>query len=165
MGFLLDKKKSGKLVNDKKSKVTVNSDTDKNNFLPLIKVLLNEDIVHNFLRVNEFEGITYFNKERFEELLRWILLFKLTELPSLIGENHEGNRQKQVSSKVEKKLSKAEFDKEILRFSKINYEKFIELIDKAESSGYDFVKFQKELDKVADKKETNKSINKKRKKV
>jgi glycosidase len=165
MGFLLDKKKSGKLINDKKSKVTVNSDTDKNNFLPLIKVLLNEDIVHNFLRVNEFEGITYFNKERFEELLRWILLFKLTELPSLVSENHDGNHEKKVSSKLEKKLSKAEFDKEILRFSKINYEKFIELIDKAESSGYDFVKFQKELDKVADKKETNKSINKKRKKV
>ena len=165
MGFLLDKKKSGKLVNDKKSKVTINSNTDKNNFLPLIKVLLNEDIVHNFLRVNEFEGITYFNKERFEELLRWILLFKLTELSSLVSENHDGNRQKQVSSKVEKKFSKAEFDKEILRFSKINYEKFIELIDKAELSGYDFVKFQKELDKVADKKETNKSVNKKRKKV
>ncbi len=92
MGFLLEKKKSGKLINDKKSKVTIKSATEKNNFLPLIKVLRNEDIVHNFLRVNEFEGITYFNKERFEELLRWILLFNLTQMPSHINEKHDGKK-------------------------------------------------------------------------
>jgi hypothetical protein len=155
MSFLQEKKKSNKSKNDKKTKVTVKSDIEKNNFLPLIKVLLKEDIVHNFLRVNEFEGITYFNKERFEELIRWTLLFHLNEIPSRI------NEKKAESSK----LKKADFEKEIVKMSKENFEIFIELIDKAESSGYDFVKFQKGLDKVTDKKETNKSINKKREKV
>jgi sialic acid synthase SpsE len=84
-----------------------------------------------------------------------MLLFQLNEIPSRINET------KADSSK----LKKADFEKELVKTSKENFEKFIELIDKAESSGYDFVKFQKGLDKVADKKETNKSINKKRKKV
>ena len=154
-GFLLEKKKASKLISDKKSKVTVKSDSEKNYMLPSIKVLLNEDIVHKFLRVNEFEGITYFSKERFDELLKWILLFNLTQMPSHIYE-------KQVSKK---QLTKTEFDKEILKTSKNNYERFIELIDKAESSGYDFNKFRKELGKVNVKKEkTKKLINKRKKK-
>ncbi len=154
-GFLLEKKKAGKLISDKKSKVTVKSDSEKNYILPSIKVLLNEDIGRKFLRVNEFEGITYFSKERFDELLKWILLFNLTQMPSHIYE-------KQVTKK---QLTKTEFDKEILKTSKNNYERFIELIDKAESSGYDFNKFRKELGKVNVKKEkTKKLINKRKKK-
>jgi hypothetical protein len=154
-GFLLEKKKASKLISNNKSKVTVKSGSEKNYMLPSIKVLLNEDIVHKFLRVNEFEGITYFSKERFDELLKWILLFNLTQMPSHIYE-------KQVSKK---QLTKTEFDKEILKTSKNNYERFIELIDKAESSGYDFNKFRKELSKVNVKKEkTKKLINKRKKK-
>ncbi len=42
-----------------------------------------------------------------------------------------------------KQLTGTEFDKEILKISKNNYERFIELIDKAELSGYDFIKFRK----------------------
>jgi HEPN domain-containing protein len=109
--------------------------------------------VHNFLRVNEFEGTTYFNKERFEELLRWILLFHLNEIPSRINET------KADSSK----LKKADYEKEIVKKSKESFERFIELINKAETSGYDFIKFQKELDKYSEKK--TKTIIKKRKKV
>jgi len=116
--------------------------------------LLDENIVHNFLRVNEFEGTIYFNKERFEELLKWILLFHLVEIPSKI-------KEKQANSS---KLKKADFEKEIVKISKEYFESFIELIDKAESSGYDFIKFQNVLDKVDQKKEIYKPVNKKRKK-
>jgi glycosidase len=153
MSFLLDKKKAGKQVNDKKTKVTVKSDTEKDNLLPLIKVLLGEDIVHNFLRVNEFEGITYFNKERFEELLRWILLLYLAQVSSHFQEKKESKKQ----------LSNTALNKELLKISKNNYEKFIELIDKADSSGYDFVKFREELSKVKEKKTKTKTITKRRK--
>jgi sialic acid synthase SpsE len=63
------------------------------------------------------------------------------------------------------RLKKADFEKDIVKVSKMNFERFIELIDKAESSGYDFIKFQKELGKDGQNKEKNKSIDKKRKKV
>ena len=74
ISFLLEKNNS---ASDKKTRMTVKSDVEKNNLFTFIKVLLNENNVHKFLRVNEFEGITYFNKERFEELLKWLLLFNL----------------------------------------------------------------------------------------
>ncbi len=153
--FLIGKKKSGNYSNDKKSKVTVDSDFEKSNILPSIRVLLGEDIVLNFLRVNEFDGITYFNKERFEELLKWILLFNLTQIPSHLNEKPDGKNQ----------INKTEFDKEILKISKYNYERFIELIDKAQSSGYDFNKFKTVLEKIPVKKEKTKKLIKKRKRL
>jgi hypothetical protein len=134
ISFPLEKKKSDKTIDDKKTKVAAKSDTEKNNIVTSIKVLLCENIVHNFLRVNDFEGTTYFNKERFEEFLKWILLFNLTQ---------------PVDKHAKKKQStKTEIEKEILVNSKNIYERFIELIDKAESCGYDFVKFTKEIDKI-----------------
>jgi glycosidase len=149
--FSLEKKKTEKSLNVKMSKVTVKSDLEKNNVLPSIKVLLGENIVHNFLRVNEFEGTTYFNKERFEELLRWILLFNLTQ---------------PVEKQDKKKQSgKTEIEKEILVKSKNIIERFIELIDKAESCGYDFVKFNKELDHIPKIIVKPKKLIKKRKKI
>ncbi|MCU0413508.1 MAG: alpha-amylase family glycosyl hydrolase [Ignavibacteriaceae bacterium] len=151
--FLLEKKKTTVKTPSKKSGTSVSKNQDENEFLSLIKTLLTENLVHNFIRVNEFEGTTYFNKERFEELLRWILLFHLNEIPSRIKE----------TKLDEPKLKKADYEKEIVKKSKESFEKFIELINKAETSGYDFIKFQKELDKYSEKK--TKTIIKKRKKV
>jgi len=153
--FLLEKKKPAVKGINKKSGIPITKDQEENEFLSLIKSLLKENFVHNFLRVNEFEGTTYFNKERFEELLKWILLFHQVEIPSHINEGESNTNR----------LKKTDFEKEIVKISKENFERFIELINKAETSGYDFVKFQKELDKDGEKKEKNKSINKKRKKV
>jgi len=153
--FLLEKKKTAGKSISKKSIVQVSRKQDENQFLSLIKTLLKENFVHSFMHVNEFEGITYFNKERFEELLRWLLLFNLIEIPSKI-------KERQVDSS---KLKIADFEKEIIKISKENFERFIELIDKAESSGYNFIKFQKELDKEGEKKVKVKPINKRRKKV
>jgi hypothetical protein len=153
--FLFEKKKPAVKASSKKSGSLISKDLAGNEFLSLIKSLLAEKNVHNFIRVNEFEGTTYFNKERFEELLKWILLFHLIEIPSQIND-----RQADVS-----KLKKTDFEKEIVKISKENFEKFIELINKAESSGYDFTKFQKELSKENEKKVKTKPINKKRKKI
>jgi hypothetical protein len=81
-------------------------------------------------------------------------LLNLTQFPShIVGDQYK-----------EKEKNKDESDKEILNYSKIIYERFIELIDKAESSGYDFIKFHGELNKVNDKKEKTKRPIKKRKK-
>ncbi len=150
ISFLMEKNKP---ANDKKTKMTVKSDVEKNNIFTSIRVLLNEDNVHKFLRVNEFEGITYFNKERFEELLRWLLLFSLAKSKSNISEKTD----------TKEKATKTTIDKEILTFAKNTYERFIELIDKAETSGYNFIKFRKELDKNPGKKEIKKKLINKRK--
>ncbi len=138
MGLLLKKKKKPAKTLNKKLNASSQGKQAENEIFELIKPLLEENNVHNFLRVNEFEGTTYFNKERFEELLQWILLLNFTQNPSYISSKPD----------TKKELTQTEFDKELLKISKNNYERFIELIDKAESSGYDFIKFQKELDKV-----------------
>lgn len=153
--FLFEKKKSQAITAGKKTASISAKKQDGTNILSLIKTLLAENNVHKFLRINEFEGTTYFNKERFEELSKWILLFHLTEIPSQIKD-----RTIEIS-----KLKKTDFEKEIIKISKENFEKFIELINKAESGGYDFTKFQKELSKENEKKVKTKPINKKRKKV
>jgi len=154
MQFLLEKRKPVHSKRSGKLKRSLNSGTKSKNELFSIKALLGENIVNNFLRVNEFEGVTYFNKERFGELLRWNFLLKLTMASSLVDEENE----------ISKGITSAELDKKIIRFSKSNYERFIELIDKAESSGYAFIKFQNEMDKIAEKKVVAKKPIKKRKK-
>jgi len=153
--FLFEKKKSQAKAAGKKSGSISAKKQNETDILSFIKTLLAENIVHKFLRVNEFEGTTYFNKERFEELSKWILLFHLTEIPLQIKDRT-----------IEKnKLKKTDFEKEIVKISKENFEKFIELINKAESNGYDFTKFQKELSKENEIKAKTKPITKKRKKV
>jgi len=123
--FLFGKKKSKSKAAGKKSGSISAKKQDETDILSFIKTLLTENIVHKFLRVNEFEGTTYFNKERFEELSKWILLFHLTEIPLQIKDRT-----------IEKnKLKKTDFEKEIVKISKENFEKFIELIKKAESNG------------------------------
>ena len=152
--FLFEKQKRIASTDDKKTKVTVKSDLNRNNFLPLIKVLLGENIVHNFLRVNEFEGITYFNKENFEELAKWILLFHLLALQSNLNDNKDNSS----------KFKKSEFEKEIIKNVKDNFEKYNELIAKADANGYDFIKFKSELDKAPGENEKVKKPTKKRNK-
>ena len=153
MGFLLDKNKSKKKTQVKKSVPKSLKSDDISDAFSSFKSLLEEQNVHNYLRVNEFEGTTYFNKERFEELLKWIFLLNLTQFPShIVGDQYK-----------EKEKNKGESEKEILNYSKNIFERFIELIDKAEQSGYDFNKFRGEFDKVAVKKEKTKKLIKKRK--
>jgi hypothetical protein len=155
LSILLNKEKSDKKFDVTKTKTTAKTVQHKYNFVSLIKVLLGENIVHKFIRVNEFEGTTYFNKERFEEFIKWILLFELiqTDLPTI---------EKKDSKK---KITKTEAEKELLNSSKNNFEKYIELIDKAEFIGYDFIKFQSGLDKIPDDKlKEKRPINKRKKK-
>jgi len=106
----------------------------KETILNEIKVLLDEDIVHNFIKVNVFEGITYFNKERFEELIRWIMLFDLIKSTSFIK-----------NKKKEKRLNVAELNREINKSLKSNSDELFKLVDEAETSGYDFNKFKNEI--------------------
>ena len=46
----------------------------------MLNQLLNDDETKWYIGLNEYEGIKYFNKERFENLINWI--FTLTSLTS-----------------------------------------------------------------------------------
>ncbi|HCY77050.1 MAG TPA: alpha-amylase [Ignavibacteriales bacterium] len=56
-----------------KSKSKIQSyNTDLDN---LIEKMLSNDNFENYIQVNEFDGVKYFNKERMEEFVRWYFLF------------------------------------------------------------------------------------------
>jgi hypothetical protein len=147
----LNEKQASKSKKKNAVKKTVVSKED--NSLPAIKVLLDEELVHNFIHVNEFEGTTYFNKERFEELLKWKMQFDLIETAASIKEE-----------KKDKKPTIAELNKELNKSIKEKSEKYFELLSQAESCGYDFIKFRNQIKSKSDffKK---KAINKKRNKL
>lgn len=148
-------KKPVKAVVTKKVKIKKDNSSESRNILSLIKPLLNDNNVHNFIRVNEFEGTTYFNKEHFEELARWLLMLELLELPSSL----------KAKKDEQKKTKSTDIDKEIINSLKSNSEKYQELMQKAESCGYDLIKFQNDLEKTDIKKVKPKTTTKKRKKV
>ncbi len=110
-----------------KMQIVSNSEQKDNNSVSLfdsLNVLLNSNIMNNFLHVNEFEGKTYFNKERFEELLDWIML--LNE----ISFNHN------ILIKDEKTF---------LKKLKVSSEKVLNLRAAANLSQYDINKFKTEI--------------------
>ena len=84
--------------------------------------------MNNLLHVNEFDGITYFNKENFEELLRWLFLFNTLALKADTDENDE-----------------KKFLQEIKKLSGVVYK----LINTAEESGYDLNKLKGKIIRIA----------------
>jgi hypothetical protein len=126
----------------KKKKVSKIEKNDDNvtNLLATLNVLLDSNIVHNFLHINKFEGKTYFNKEHFEELLRWILLLGILDLNGTEPDFNE----KIYIQKVKK--STAEINT---------------IINEAELSGYDLNKLKNKVLKV----DKTRSSNKAKKKV
>jgi hypothetical protein len=144
------KLKLKKLKNDSESEIH----HEKTALIKLFMGLLKEGNVHNFLQVNEFEGIIYFNKERLEQAANWILLFKSIE--SL--KSNSKSKQEKEKSKTEKKIS----DSEQLKMIKSEYESFLELKTKADKSGFDLKKLTEDLRNVNEKKSI-KPKNKKRK--
>jgi len=147
-------KKYSKIDRDSKEKKFLNKKKKKNeavvenrfeNEKPehlewILKELFGENIVHNFLHVNEFEGITYYNKERFEELLKWILLFNLLETNLQISKNVFTN----IENK-ENRITVKEYEKYFLKYLKVTSGIFLTLIDSADSTRYDLNKFKNEM--------------------
>jgi hypothetical protein len=108
----------------KKKPVKKTAKTNENDSLlaDSLNVLLGSNIVHNLLHINIFEGTTYFNKERFEQLLKWILLVWLLELI-------KAEKEEKIYLKKMKKAAE-EADK---------------LIQLAEDAGYDLNKLRSNL--------------------
>ena len=116
----------------KKGKASVNPKQE--NILSEIKVLLDDKNVHNFIRVNVFEGVTYFNKERFEELISWVMLFNFINKTNSV-----------ISEKRTLRLNVAELNREINKSLRTKSDEIMKLIVRAAACGYDFNKFYEEI--------------------
>ncbi len=108
--------------------------TDENDF---ITNLIKEDDVKWYLGVNEYDGIKYFNKEKFEKLLKWILSLKI--LHNI--DSKDSSKRKAVKKQPVKKS--VVLNKKSLQIQNISDEyKFFESLRKAsEESGYQLEKF------------------------
>lgn len=71
--------------NDAKSKSDIN-----NELTEYFTGLFNNTVINNFLIINEYEGIRYFNKERFGELIKWLIIN--SAINSLIVQDQRKNR-------------------------------------------------------------------------
>ncbi len=130
---------------DKKYKTRRKSKTNKTILTKLpLSVLLDNKIVHKFLHVNEFEGITYFNKERFQLLLSWVLLISLIKIYTSLEEpflNEMTSKKKSTG----KKLLRKDLESEFLKTAKEFFESISTLLQKAEDFSFDLTRLKKEL--------------------
>lgn len=97
-----------------------------------LEKLFSDNYFQNVLRKNTFNGINYFNKEWFEEILKWVFLF------SLIKNSEEISSKDKILKKDETSLKK-----------KINEELklYDELLKTASEKGYNFDEFINEIKK------------------
>lgn len=65
----------------------------------IISALLVSDNVHNYAHVNVFQGVTYFNKEQFENLLRWLYSLALISISSVVKKKKTKGKKKSKDSK------------------------------------------------------------------
>mgnify|MGYP005849440815 FL=1 len=59
----------------KKSTIKSDSKTDSKYLISLIESLFEENSFKEFIQLHEYNSNEYFNKERFEEAIKWLLLF------------------------------------------------------------------------------------------
>ncbi len=103
----------------------------------IINILSFTDVL-KFIEFNEFEGINYFSKERFEELLNWCLSFYLFKIFIKLCDKHNGTEknwpvlEKHIEDKLVKEMDEA-YD-----FAEKYFNGIIKL---SRLSGYDYDKF------------------------
>ncbi|MFB3056425.1 MAG: hypothetical protein ACE1ZQ_04590 [Ignavibacteriaceae bacterium] len=127
------------------------------NKIPFSELLINEN-VRNFLNVNKFGDITYFNKEKFENLVEW--LFQLVSVQSFSSYKKTLNKLKDKSlkkGKAKKKLTKQDLERELVNSIKASFLSAKNLKWLAEESGYNLTKLSSSLINI------NKRNNKHRK--
>lgn len=122
----------------------------KKNRSPLNKIhfsdLLINQSVSDFLNVNKFGDITYFNKERFENLIDW--LYQLVAVQSFSSYKKSLNKLKDKNLKKEKtkkKFTKQDIERELINSIKGSFQSAKNLKWLAEESGYDLTKLSSSL--------------------
>src|SRR5574338_86372 len=90
---------------------------DKYDHAKFIDQILSDDNFNNFIQVNDFNGIKYFNKERMEEFVKWNFLFSVYN---------------KSITKTRNKISKKGFQESL----KTEFEFYTGIIDLINNSGY-----------------------------
>jgi glycosidase len=109
------------------------------------ELLMNEN-VSRFLNVNKFDDITYFNKEKFENLVEW--LYQLVAVQSFSSYKRVLKNQKDKNTKkgtTKKKLTKQDLERDLINSIKGSFLSAKNLKWLAEESGYDLTKFSSSL--------------------
>jgi hypothetical protein len=115
------------------------------NKIPFSELLINQNI-SNYLSVNRFGDITYFNKESFENLIEW--LYQLVVVQSFSSYKKDLNKLKDNNAKkgiTKKKLTKQDLERELMNSIKGSFLSAKNLKWLAEESGYDLTKFSSSL--------------------
>lgn len=129
------KKKGEKNSVTKKGRASLNK-------LPLSELLYDENI-SSFLNVNEFGGITYFNKERLEKVIDWFYQLMVFRAFSTYKESHLKVREKK--EKKTEKASKQSLERSLFTQIKNSYNSAVNIKWLAEEAGYNLPKFTNSL--------------------
>ncbi|MGB5894340.1 MAG: alpha-amylase family glycosyl hydrolase [Ignavibacteriaceae bacterium] len=109
------------------------------------ELLINEN-VSNFLNINKFDAITYFNKEKFENLVEWlfqlIVILSFSSYKKILNNLKDRNTKKGITKK---KLTKQDLERELINSIKGSFLSAKNLKWLAEESGYDLTKFSSSL--------------------
>ena len=129
------RKKGENISSTKKGRATLNK-------IPLSE-LLHDKNISNFLNVNEFGGITYFNKEKLEMIIDWFYQLMVFKAYSTYKESLLKSREKK--GKTGKSVSKQSLERSLFNQVKNSYNSAINIKWLAEESGYNLHKFTNSL--------------------
>ena len=123
------------------------------NRLPF-SLLLNDNYVSTFLNVNTYEDITYFSKERFQELAHWLNELMILKLFSSYEKALAKLRGTKAKSK--KHINKQDLERILLAEIKRSFITTKKIVQSAEDTGYDLNEFSNSLTTVNRKSSTKK---------
>jgi hypothetical protein len=139
----------------KEKKQTIKRGRSALHKLPFYELFKDEN-VSRFLKINEFGSITYFNKERFEDIIKWLYQFAAVKSFSTFEKSLEkAKEKKRETGKSKKQLNKQELERKLINSVKETYISTKKLIWLAEESGYDLTKFSASLIKIKMKSKNN----------
>ncbi|MEJ2494802.1 MAG: hypothetical protein P8Y79_10805, partial [Ignavibacteriaceae bacterium] len=129
------RKKGENISRTQKGRATLNN-------LPLSE-LLHDDNISSFLNVNEFGGITYFNKEKLEKIIDWFYQLMVFKAYSIYKESLLKSRKRKGSPGTN--VSKQSLERSLFNQVKNSYNSAVNIKWLAEESGYNLHKFSNSL--------------------
>ena len=129
------RKKGENISSTKKGRATLNK-------IPLSE-LLHDKNISIFLNVNEFGGITYFNKEKLEMIIDWFYQLMVFKAYSTYKESLLKIRERK--GKTGKSVSKQSLERSLFNQVKNSYNSAVNIKWLAEESGYNLHKFSNSL--------------------
>jgi hypothetical protein len=133
----LKREKAPSKKNQLQADKTISDENDIKIELNLLNKLFDSFVVRNYLNYNEYDGIFYYSKERFESLLDWIFTLNSIQLVNEIFENEPVPKIKQmkkdkVTEKDAQKKLRVKFLTEVIN----DFEFFAKLKAASEAAGY-----------------------------